>query len=653
MEDVDAGARRDVLEPGAMEVRERGAEVDVNARLDVARDLETRSRGEGGRGEELADAADDGRVAADDVDGLRGDQLAEGSMARQALAEPDQHPAPTPEVGDERGEALREGVLDVGEVERLEESQPAQRVLEARERAERVDDERALGAEHLARSLEAARVGGRVVGADRELHSLAPERDESDELLLELGQIERRLPPVAADRAQRHFIAPPPEEVGERHVEALAEQVPEREVDGARGDREEAALRVRPVRVPEPLAHELGPARVGADQQGRERLLDDAPDRETAAEGVGAPFEAAVSPDPDDVVRPPRDRGGAHDQRPREGNRARKARDLADRVGPAEQPNTGRDRLGHRPLTAAAEPSLPYDRPRGSAQAPRGEGSLPASVPNLPNALAALSRVTEDGSNGGSQATPVVLVTGAAGTIGVAVAEALASRGAALALTDLDADGLDRVANRLRGEGHTVFAEAADLRGSADVSALVEHVVSELGTVDACVLGAGIEGRVVPADEIADDELAALFDVNVFSMFRVLRSLLPVLRRQGRGRVVALASGAGTGGAPYLAAYTASKHAVVGLVRSVALEEARSGIAVNAVCPGNVASPMLARIEDQLASLDGASAPGPGGVPIGRYAEPAEVAELVAFLALDAPAYITGAALPIDGGLRV
>ena len=247
----------------------------------------------------------------------------------------------------------------------------------------------------------------------------------------------------------------------------------------------------------------------------------------------------------------------------------------------------------------------------------------------------------------------MVLVTGAAGTIGVAVAEALASRGAALALTDLDPVGLDRVANRLRGEGHAVFAEAADLRSSADVSALVEHVVSELGTVDACVLGAGIEGRVVPADEIADDELAALFDVNVFSMFRVLRSLLPVLRRQGRGRVVALASGAGTGGAPYLAAYTASKHAVVGLVRSVALEEARSGIAVNAVCPGNVASPMLARIEDQLASLDGASTPGPGGVPIGRYAEPAEVAELVAFLALDAPAYITGAALPIDGGLRV
>jgi NAD(P)-dependent dehydrogenase (short-subunit alcohol dehydrogenase family) len=262
-------------------------------------------------------------------------------------------------------------------------------------------------------------------------------------------------------------------------------------------------------------------------------------------------------------------------------------------------------------------------------------------VRNLPNAFAGILHVT------------VALVTGAAGTIGEAVAEKLAARGATLALTDADDERLDALATRLRGQGHTVFAEAADLRVPSEVSALVEHVLAELGGVQACVLGAGIEGPVAPVEEITDDDLATIFDVNVFSMFRLLRELLPVLRRQGGGRAVALASGAGTGGAPYLAAYTASKHAVVGLVRSVALEEARSGISINAVCPGNVASPMLARIEEQLAELDGVTMPGPAGVPMARYAEPAEVAELVVFLALDAPEYITGAALPIDGGLRV
>ncbi len=252
-----------------------------------------------------------------------------------------------------------------------------------------------------------------------------------------------------------------------------------------------------------------------------------------------------------------------------------------------------------------------------------------------------------------SAGPPVVLVTGAAGTIGTAVAQALAARGARLALTDVDREGLDAVVRLLQERHATVYAAVADLRVADDVSALVVDVMTELGRIDAGVLGAGIEGRVAPVEHVTDDELATLFDVNVFSMFRVLRSLLPILRAQGHGRVVTLASGAGTGGAPYLAAYGASKHAVVGLTRAVALEEAQSGISVNAVCPGMVASPMMERIDDQLAALHRGPAGGPEAVPMSRYARPAEVAELVAYLALDAPAYVTGAAIPIDGGFRV
>jgi NAD(P)-dependent dehydrogenase (short-subunit alcohol dehydrogenase family) len=246
---------------------------------------------------------------------------------------------------------------------------------------------------------------------------------------------------------------------------------------------------------------------------------------------------------------------------------------------------------------------------------------------------------------------PVALVTGAGGTIGAAIAQALAARGATVALTDLDSRRLDGVASGLQQRGHRVVAETVDLRNSTQVTAFVEHVAAELGTIDACVLGAGIEGRVAPVEEVTEEDLASVFDVNVYSMFRLLRSLLPILRKQGGGRVVTIASGAGTGGAPYLSAYVASKHAVVGLTRAVALEEARSGISINAVCPGNVESPMVRRIDDRLARLDRSH--GPEGVPMARYADPGEVAELVVFLALAAPAYLTGAAIPIDGGLRV
>jgi NAD(P)-dependent dehydrogenase (short-subunit alcohol dehydrogenase family) len=246
-------------------------------------------------------------------------------------------------------------------------------------------------------------------------------------------------------------------------------------------------------------------------------------------------------------------------------------------------------------------------------------------------------------------------VTGAAGTIGRAICHALAGRGFALALTDADAPGLAEIAAEL-GLGSTeVMAEPVDLRDAGDVERFLASVCARLGAVDACVLAAGAAGPVGPADAATDADLELVFDVNVHAMFRVLRGVLPVMRSAGGGRIVTIASGAGLGGAAYIAPYAASKHAVVGLTRSVALEEARANIAVNAVCPGLVESPMLRRIEGEIAQITGAPADPSGAesVPIGRHAQPSEIAELVTYLAADAPVYMTGAALTIDGGLRV
>lgn len=250
---------------------------------------------------------------------------------------------------------------------------------------------------------------------------------------------------------------------------------------------------------------------------------------------------------------------------------------------------------------------------------------------------------------------PVALVTGAAGTIGRAICHALAARGFALALTDADAPGIAEIRDELGVRSAEVLAEPVDLRDAAAVERFLASVLARMGSVDACVLAAGAAGPVGPADAATDADLELVFDVNVHAMFRVLRGVLPAMRRSGGGRIVTIASGAGLGGAAYIAPYAASKHAVVGLTRSLALEEARANIAVNAVCPGLVESPMLRRIDNEIAQITGAPADlsGVASVPVGRHAQPSEIAELVAYLATDAPMYMTGATLSVDGGLRV
>lgn len=241
----------------------------------------------------------------------------------------------------------------------------------------------------------------------------------------------------------------------------------------------------------------------------------------------------------------------------------------------------------------------------------------------------------------------VVIVTGAAGEIGREVVTELVKGGAALGLTDLDAGGLVEASGELDPEAAVV--RPMDLRDATRLGAFVSEVIDTFGGLDACVLAAGITGPVGHAGGANDEEIAEVFDINVIAMFRMLRAVLPEMRARHAGRIVALASGAGLGAAPYLAPYAASKHAVVGLVRSVAVEEAASGISINAICPGLVESPMLSRIEAGIRAMGGADSQAP---PFGRNATPVEIAEAVAYLALRAPVYLTGATISIDGGLR-
>lgn len=246
----------------------------------------------------------------------------------------------------------------------------------------------------------------------------------------------------------------------------------------------------------------------------------------------------------------------------------------------------------------------------------------------------------------------VSLVTGAGGRLGAAIAASLMARGSKLVLNDVDARSLDAVRRTLALRNGDVTAVVADVATDRGAHELVARAIAAFDRLDACINNAGIEGPVGPIEDVDLDAVVQVYQVNVFGMLRVMKALIPYFKVRKAGRIVNIASGAGTAGSPYMAPYSSSKHAVIGLTRSVAREVATDGIAVNAVCPGCIESPMMDRIEAALSERSGAPTSFVASVPLGRYARPDEVGELVAYLALDAPVYITGSAIVIDGGLR-
>jgi len=246
----------------------------------------------------------------------------------------------------------------------------------------------------------------------------------------------------------------------------------------------------------------------------------------------------------------------------------------------------------------------------------------------------------------------VALVTGAAGGIGLATAERLAAEGAALLLADLPGSALEAAAEAARAAGARALAVSGDVTSEAEFQAFVERAERELGGFDLLVNNAGIEGVVAPIESYPLDVFDRVLAVNVRGVFLGLRFGGPALRRRGGGAIVNLASVAGVTGDPNLSAYIASKHAVIGLTRSGALAFGPS-VRVNAVCPSPVETRMMRSLE---AGMGGAQPElvkkfVTERIPAGRYAEPAEVAALIAFLGSDEARFINGSIYTIDGGM--
>ena len=241
------------------------------------------------------------------------------------------------------------------------------------------------------------------------------------------------------------------------------------------------------------------------------------------------------------------------------------------------------------------------------------------------------------------------VVTGAAGGLGSTTVELLAARGARVLAVDLDEEGLERLAD-VAGDG-AVVAHVADAADAAAVEAYIRLAVERFGRLDAVFNNAATEGRVAPIDEYPDEELERVLRVNFTSAWLGTKHAVRELRAAGGGSIVNTASTGGLMGWPELSAYVASKHAVVGLTRAVALECAGSGFRVNALCPGPMDTRMIWAIGESMApgDRDEQRRRLEATVPVGRLGRPDEVAALAVWLLLDAPEYLTGAALPIDG----
>ena len=241
----------------------------------------------------------------------------------------------------------------------------------------------------------------------------------------------------------------------------------------------------------------------------------------------------------------------------------------------------------------------------------------------------------------------VALVTGASSGMGLTTARAFAEAGAAVVLADINQAALQTATDDLAAAGHQVLGVPCDVADEASVVATVQAAVDTFGRLDLAFNNAGIQ--VPPCD--AADEPAEVFDrvnaINLRGIWACMKHELAQMRTQGSGAIVNCSSLGGLVGLAGRAAYHASKHGILGLTRSAALEYAPRGIRINAICPGTIATPMVTDMINK-GELDTAEAI--ANQPIDRLVEPEEIAAAVLWLCSPGASFVIGVALPVDGG---
>ena len=241
----------------------------------------------------------------------------------------------------------------------------------------------------------------------------------------------------------------------------------------------------------------------------------------------------------------------------------------------------------------------------------------------------------------------VVLITGASSGIGLATARAFADHGASLVLADVSEEALRAATDEPTVAGHQVLAVECDVSDEAQVAALVERTVATFGRLDMAFNNAGIMIRPSDAADEPADNFDRVNEINLRGVWACMKHELRQMREQKSGAIVNCSSLGGLIGLPGRGSYHASKHGVLGLTKSAALEYAPCGVRINAVCPGTIDTPMVA---DMLAKGELDMAEALGNQPIGRLGTAGEIAEAVLWLCSPGASFVVGVALPVDGG---
>jgi len=242
----------------------------------------------------------------------------------------------------------------------------------------------------------------------------------------------------------------------------------------------------------------------------------------------------------------------------------------------------------------------------------------------------------------------IVLVTGGGSGIGRAASLALAKEGAKVAVSDVVVAGGEETVRLIKAVGSEATFIKADVAKAAEVEALIKKVVETYGRLDCAVNNAGIEGAMASTVDCSEENFDRIIAVNLKGVWLCLKHEIPQMLKQGGGAIVNTASVAGLIGFQGLPAYVASKHGVNGLTKTAALEYAKQGIRVNAVCPGVIQTPMLDRL---FTGQPGAGETIAAMEPVGRLGKPEEIAAAVVWLCSDASSFVTGLPMAVDGGL--